>query len=121
MNARRRSRRSRTKNPADQGSASQTSQRASGDSSKKRSRRKATPKPADLTAFWGDRSALPAVSSEFRITADATAVVRSLGRPPLAGHETAAEHYLEPIYNRAVMLASALGAAGDLVEPEDLV
>ncbi len=121
MNARRRSRRSRSKNPAEQGPSPQASQKTSGDNGKKRARRKSKPKPADLTSFWGDRSALPDAPSEFRITADATAMVRSLGRPPLAGHETAAEHYLEPIYNRAVMLASALGAAGDLVEPEDLL
>lgn len=121
MNARRRSRRSRNKGATAQAPQVQANQKSLADGGKKRSRRKNKPKVADVAAFWGDKETLPDAPSEFRITTDATAVVRSLGRPPLAGHETAAEHYLAPIYNRAVMLASALGAAGDLVEPEDLL
>lgn len=119
MNARRRSRRPRNKGPVADEQAKSVTPKSEGQ--KKRKRRKPKPKEADLTAFWGDQTLLPAPPTDLRITTDATALVRSLGRLPLAGHETAAEHYLEPIYNRAVMLASALGAAGDLVEPEDLV
>jgi hypothetical protein len=56
-----------------------------------------------------------------RITTDPAAVVRSLGRPPLSGHHNVAEHYFTAVYERAVTLASALAAAGDLVEPDDLL
>jgi hypothetical protein len=43
-------------------------------------------------------------------------VVRSLGPPPLPGHETAAEHYFGAVYERAVALAGALAAAGGLLD-----
>jgi hypothetical protein len=46
--------------------------------------------------------------------------VRSLGRPPLQGHETIAAHYFEAVYDRSVVLAGALAAAGDLIEPDEL-
>lgn len=43
-----------------------------------------------------------------------TATVRSLGAPPLAGHETIAEHYYEAVYQRSGVVAAALlAAAGD--------
>ncbi len=38
----------------------------------------------------------------------ATATVRSLGPPPLAGRETIAEHYFEAAYQRATIMAEAL-------------
>ena len=49
------------------------------------------------------------------VTADPTSTVRSLGKPPLSGRETVAEHYFEAVYKRAVAMAGALAAAGDLL------
>ena len=40
--------------------------------------------------------------------------MRSLGRVPLTGQETAAEHWFSLVYERAAVLAGALAAAGDL-------
>jgi hypothetical protein len=70
--------------------------------------------------FWGDASKLPLDQPEVRISDDPSAVVRSLGPPPLAGHETIAEHYFAAVYDRAVGLAGALAAAGGLIKPEQL-
>ncbi|HBU03434.1 MAG TPA: hypothetical protein DEA70_02995 [Acidimicrobiaceae bacterium] len=51
---------------------------------------------------------------------DPKAVVRSLGRVPLSGHETAAEHWFSLVYERAAVLAGALAAAGGLLgEPDE--
>jgi hypothetical protein len=47
-------------------------------------------------------------------TADPTAMIRSLGPPPLAGHETVAEHYFAAVYEKAVGLAGALAVAAGL-------
>jgi hypothetical protein len=50
---------------------------------------------------------------------DPTAVVRSLGSPPLPGQAAVAEHYLAAVAERAAGLATALAAAGGLLaEPE---
>lgn len=111
MNARRRSRRKRSRS----GGGAKAAPQAKG-----QAKNKSKANQADAQSFWGESSDLPSPPTDLRITADATAVVRSLGPAPLGAHETAAEHYLGPIYDRAVMLASALGAAGDLIEPEDL-
>ena len=70
--------------------------------------------------FWGDSTQLPDGSATAEITADPAAVVRSLGRPPLSGHDVVAEHYFEAVYQSAVTLASALAAAGNLIEAADL-
>jgi hypothetical protein len=85
-----------------------------------RSRRKAeAAPPVDASAgFWGEAAALPPGDERVRITRDPSAVVRSLGRPPLPGHETIAVHYFDAVYERTVTLATALAAAGDLIEPD---
>lgn len=64
----------------------------------------------------------PGILTETRrisVTTDPTSTVRSLGKPPLAGREAAAEHYFEAVYQRAVAMAGALAAAGDLLAPDD--
>ncbi len=53
------------------------------------------------------------------VTPDPTATVRSLGKPPLAGRETVAEHYFDAVYQRAVAMAGALAAAGNLLDDSD--
>lgn len=76
-------------------------------------------KPASPAAFWGvaagapERRAMPESD-------DPTAVVRSLGPPPLPGHEAIAEHYFDAVYERAALLAGALAAAGGLIPMEEL-
>jgi hypothetical protein len=80
------------------------------------SRRRKTRKPtSDPAGFWGAADVLPS-ELNVRITSDPSAVVRSLGRPPLSGHHNIAEHYFAAVYERAVSLAGALAAAGDLIE-----
>ena len=56
-----------------------------------------------------------------RPTPEASALVRSLGPPPLVGHDRAAEAYFAAVYDRAVGLATALAAANGLlvVDNED--
>ena len=70
--------------------------------------------------FWGDVEKLPPVDS-VTLTNDPSAVVRSLGRAPLAGHEAVSEHYFRAVYEQAVMLAGVLATAGDLIDADELV
>ena len=70
--------------------------------------------------FWGESSRLPDPTRDVRITDDPAAVARSLGSPPLPGHEKIAEHYFTVVYERAVQTAGALAAAGGLIDPETL-
>ena len=70
----------------------------------------------DPAGFWGDAEQLPTLHRDVRITDDAAAVPRSLGVPPLPGHEAVAEHYFRVVYERAVATAGALAAAGGLID-----
>lgn len=89
---------------------------------KRRNRKRRNRSNAKAVAeFWGDRELLPEPRDDIRITTDPSAVVRSLGRPPLPGQEQAAEAYFAAVYGRAVGLASALAAAGELIEPDELL
>ena len=87
----------------------------------RRRNRKRRNKSKATQEYWGDNARLPEPTSDIRITEDPSAVVRSLGRPPLPGHEHASDAYFTAVYGRAVGLASALAAAGDLIEPEELL
>jgi hypothetical protein len=92
-----------------------------GDGRKRRNRKRRNRSNARaLAEFWGEEATLPEASADIRITPDPAAVVRSLGRPPLPGHEQAAEAYFAAVYGRAVGLASALAAAGELIATEEL-
>ena len=66
--------------------------------------------------FWGDQ--LPAADPVDLIpmSHDATAVIRSLGDPPLRGHEHLSGHYFAAVYGRASSVASALAAASGLLD-----
>ena len=75
---------------------------------------------ADTAKFWGEPEGLPSPGSDVRITDDPAAVPRSLGPPPLRGHEAIAEHYFRVVYDRAVTTAGALAAAGGLIDPDVL-
>lgn len=48
-----------------------------------------------------------------------SALVRSLGDPPLQGQGAVAEHYLAAVVERAAGLAAALAAAGGLLGSDD--
>jgi hypothetical protein len=51
---------------------------------------------------------------------DPTALLRSLGDPPLQGQGAVAEHYLAAVVERAAGLAVALAATADLLaQPEE--
>lgn len=93
---------------------------ASGRKRRNRKRRNRTNAKA-VTEFWGDKDALPAPTNDIRITREPAAMIRSLGRAPLSGHEAAAEAYFDAVFARAVGLASALAAAGEMVEPAELL
>lgn len=78
-------------------------------------------KKVDPRVFWGDPEQLAELGGErATITTNPSAVVQSLGRPPLSGQQNAAEHYFVAVYDRAVNLAAALAAAGGLIEAEEL-
>jgi hypothetical protein len=88
----------------------------------RRRNRGAKPGPQqDPVAFWGDPAGLPAPEHDVRITDDPSAVPRSLGAPPLPGHEAIAEHYFRVVFERAVTTAGALAAAGGLIDPDALM
>ena len=51
---------------------------------------------------------------------DPSALIDSLGSPPLKGHSSVAEHYLAAVVERAAGLATGLvDVAGLLARPED--
>ena len=84
------------------------------DAARRRSRRSkgkgAAPGSAKTSGdFWGSPDLLPSVS------ADPSAVVRSLGRPPFPGHEAVSEYYLRAVYDNTAKLAEVLATAGDLL------
>ena len=50
---------------------------------------------------------------------DATALLRSLGPPPLDRHSLAGEHYLATVVERAAALATGLAAAAQVLAEAD--
>lgn len=73
-----------------------------------------------IAAFFGDPTLLNEENNAVHITPDPAAVPRSLGKPPLPGHEQIAEHYFAAVYDRAVATAGALAAVAGLIDPDDL-
>ena len=80
----------------------------------------AKPKTGTPDEFWGDVDAIPDTANSVHITHAPAAVVQSLGRVPLPGHEVPAEHTFKLVYEYAVNLASTLAVAGELIDPEEL-
>ena len=72
---------------------------------------------ASQTEFWGRET--DDDIDLVRPADDPTALVRSLGRPPLPGVETIAEHYFTAMYERAAMLSRALAAASNLLATDE--
>ena len=92
-------------------------------------RRRSQNGPRSAQRFWGS---LGEVEPARTITPadDPTAVVGSLGPPPLGVHSGSAAHYLEAMYQKAAGVAVALAASADLldlpqngstVQPDDAV
>jgi hypothetical protein len=102
------------------GRAGGQSQGRRGNPQRRRNRGGKSSPQQDPVAFWGDPSALPEPQLDVRITDDPSAVPRSLGAPPLPGHEAIAEHYFRVVFERAVQTAGALAAAGGLIDPDAL-
>ena len=87
----------------------------------RRNRKRRKPSHGGTTGFWGDPAKLPNSPADIRITDEPAAVPRSLGPPPLPGHEQIAVHYFTAVYDRSVSTAGALAAAGGLIDPNALV
>lgn len=86
-------------------------------------RRKGNPQkqPAAPAArdFWGTTSEEVGPVTAVRPLQDSTALIKSLGAPPLPGRETIAQYHFELVYQRAGALATALAAASNLLAPDD--
>ena len=90
----------------------------SGSSSNSGSRRKAAPR----RDFWDGVDPGDEPVTLVRSPDDPSAMIRSLGPPPLPGRETIAEQFFALAYDKAARRAVALAAASgliDLSEPED--
>jgi hypothetical protein len=75
-------------------------------------RRKAAPK----RDFWDGVDAGEEPATLIRASEDASAMIRSLGPPPLPGRETIAERYLALAFDKASRRAVALAAASGLMD-----
>ena len=82
-----------------------------------RSRTKARPGPT--RDFWRDDEVDDDLDVVIRPNEDPTALISSLGPPPLPNHETAAEYYFAAVYDRATKQAVALAAASGVLAPDD--
>ncbi|MCD9624154.1 hypothetical protein [Rhabdothermincola salaria] len=80
--------------------------------------RKGTAKAPLGEAFWGREP--DAEPGPIRVSPDPSAMIRSLGPPPLKGHEVAAEYTFRLVYDKAAGLAGTLAAAAELDgDPDD--
>ena len=77
---------------------------------------------APVRDFWGSADSVPDVVTMVRPALDPSALVRSLGQPPLTSHEVIAEHYFRAVYDKGAGLAIALAAGSGLLatgSPDD--
>ena len=87
-------------------------------SARSSTRRKSTPR----RDFWDGVDAGDEAPPLVRSPEDPSAMIRSLGPPPLPGRETIAENYFAVAYDKAARRAVALAAASGLIDfsdPED--
>jgi hypothetical protein len=68
--------------------------------------------------FWG-RAETGGEPPKIRPTGDPSAVVRSLGPPPLPLDQALVERHLTAVYEEAVRAATALAAANGLLVDDD--
>jgi hypothetical protein len=75
---------------------------------------------AATAEFWGRQPADEEPAPErIRASDDPTAMVRSLGAPPLPGRERVAEYYFAAVYEKSATLAVALAAASNLLDEDE--
>lgn len=80
--------------------------------------RKPAGRPEVSVAFWGREPATE--PGPIVVSGDPSAMVRSLGPPPLKGHEVAAGYTFRLVYDKAAGLAATLAAAAELdARPDD--
>ncbi len=79
-------------------------------------RRRRPNKPKRHADLWRAVPELPAPQPIAPAT-DPTALLRSLGEPPLQGQVGVAQGYMMAVVERAAGLATALAAAADLLAP----
>jgi hypothetical protein len=87
---------------------------------RKGARSKGRKKPVDLRDFWGTEASASDEPDLIKIAEVPTTMVRSLGPPPLPGHDQLAEHYFAAVYDKASGLAMALAATAGLLDDESL-
>jgi hypothetical protein len=75
-------------------------------------------KPATGRDFWGTDD-IDEIPTAITPSDEPAAMITSLGAPPIPGHETAALHYFDAVYEKAAALAVALAAASGLLNTED--
>src|SRR5262249_31408125 len=96
--------------------------RAGGSMSPSRRRKAGTPRqnqkrrPPPGRDSWGTAARDDDAPHLIRLPDDPAAMIKSLGPPPVPGHETAAEHYFDAVYDKAAQLAVALAAASGLLD-----
>src|SRR5229473_1255443 len=78
-----------------------------------------TEKPANFWAANLPEDELVGLAGSVRPSDKPTALVRSLGQPPLPGQNRAAGHYFDAVYLKAAHFATALATANDLIETGD--
>jgi hypothetical protein len=64
---------------------------------------------------------MPALNAPdpIRPAPEPTALINSLGSPPLRGHSSTAEYYLAAVVERAAALAAALAASAGLLADDE--
>jgi hypothetical protein len=73
---------------------------------------------AQAAELWRAGPPLPH-PERIRPASDPTALIRSLGNPPLRGQSNVAEHYLIAVVERAADVATALAASAGLLAEGD--
>jgi hypothetical protein len=103
--------RSRKRGGAQNGGAQKQGQR-------QQSKKNGSRRGQKITArtYWGGHAGELPEPPVVRPSADPSAIVRSLGTPPLPGQTHMADQYFTAVYDRAIALATALATAGDLLE-----
>jgi hypothetical protein len=80
------------------------------------SRRRRSPSGSRSTQrFWGG-AGRGEPAQPIAVVDDPTAMITSLGPPPLGVHSGSATHYLDAMYQKASGVAVALAASADLLE-----
>ncbi|HEV3225421.1 MAG TPA: hypothetical protein VGZ52_01255 [Acidimicrobiales bacterium] len=81
-------------------------------------RRSNRPRRNSQRSLWAAVAA-PDAPELIRPAPDPTALIDSLGTPPLRGHGSTAEHYVAAVVERAAALATALAASAGLLAPPE--